>query len=145
MWATVGLAGVAGLASYTVAAVGAKVVSERLDPSLSTWHRNNYIAGGVLLAVGAAVAIYGHPLVGAAVAGGAIAAAAGPDVTGYLALALQPRSGPPPAMSGVLAGDRQIAGILASGQQRMINGVLVDDRQLAGVDSFSSAGGFEHD
>jgi hypothetical protein len=83
-WAAAAGAVLAGLGSYALLGAGTYAATQRLDPSMATLQRNQYIAGGVGVVAGIAAAILGHPLIGVAVGVGGAVVLGGTDL--YLGL-----------------------------------------------------------
>jgi len=76
-----GLAGAAGLASFALSTSAAFGLTKRLDPGMTSLSRNRMVAGGAFTAAGLLLAAFAHPLVGAAVAAGGLAALAGTQLS----------------------------------------------------------------
>jgi hypothetical protein len=81
VWAMAGLAGAAGLASFALSTSAAFGLTKRLDPGMTSLSRNRMVAGGAFTAAGLLLAAFAHPLVGAAVAAGGLAALAGTQLS----------------------------------------------------------------
>jgi hypothetical protein len=128
MWATAGLAAIAGLASYAVFGAGSFALTQRLDPTMATLERNRYIAGGFATVLGIGVAALASPVIGAGLAAGGLVALAGTDL--YLAIGKVIDKAPPAGA----AGPKQIRGIYDDGQRRTISGIYDGgQRRLNGI------------
>ncbi len=125
-----GLAAGLGLVTYAVGTDGSFALTQRMDPTLATLDRNRMIGGGVLTAVGLALAAFVSPILGAGVAAGGLAALAGTQVSNALGHLIDKKN-----PDGSLQTAQPAAPLAASPSAAALNGVFDPSGQqrLGGV------------
>jgi len=104
-WATAGIAAALGLAAYAVASAGSFAITQRTDPTLKDLLQNRYIISGLIAAGGLFLAYKKHPILGAGVAGGALASMLGSKLTLALGEIVDVKPATPAKMSAVYNSD----------------------------------------
>lgn len=111
-WAMAGVAAGLALVSFVAVSAGSYALTQKSDPTLKNLERNRYLAAGLAGVGGAILAMKKSPLMGAAVAAGALVSALGIKATLAVqkSLASSASSSDVPAGTSGLGAYHQIAG-----------------------------------
>lgn len=124
VWAMGLLAGLAGLATYTVLSVGTFQITKAMDPKLAALERNRYIIGGAGILGGVALAFV-SPLIGAGIAGASAVFALGTPAVNATAKLFEPK--PTAKIAGVIGPNGVpygISGVFGRDGRPVLSGVV---------------------